>query len=122
MFAAILPCLDSEMPVATYGSIEVKRNISSEVSMLPNPWNILTNHSLILPLHVRLLPCLAPDLAGNQPRRTLVQLPSRLYPPFAGNYVNFGIEVLRLVPAQLLLPEGGPEVQTILVLGLAPGL
>ena len=49
MFAAILPCLDSEIPVATYGSIEVKRNISSDVSMLPNPWNISTKHSLILP-------------------------------------------------------------------------
>ena len=48
MFAAILPCLESEMPVATYGSIEVNCNIPSEVSMLPKPWNILTKHSLIL--------------------------------------------------------------------------
>jgi len=48
MFAAILPRLDSEIPVATYGSMDVNCSISPEVSTLPSPWNILTKHSLIL--------------------------------------------------------------------------
>ena len=41
MFAIIIPCLLTEIPVATYGDIDRYEMISLLVSISPNPENIL---------------------------------------------------------------------------------